>query len=323
MLRIHRDIKGPCLAPDGSVLAIGAFDGLHRGHAALLAKVCERATKRGLVAAAVSFEPLPRSYFSRAPLKRLSSVREKLCGFAQAGIGTVLLLRFNAALVNMGARDFVREVLVRRMGAREIWVGADFRFGHNRVGDVALLEAMQGEGGYEVRVLDAVSNGDGERVSASRVRGALGSGDFMHAAELLGRPFAIDGRVVRGQRMGHALGYPTANIRLGKRVSPVSGIFAVRVRAGGRWWPGVASLGVRPTIAGGGEPLLEAHLFDFDGDLYGQRIEVEFVAKLRDEAKFADLDALRAQMDRDAAEARKILSSHAGEGRNPVSSPMG
>ena len=308
MLRIYRDIKGPCMAPHGSVLAIGAFDGLHRGHAALLAKVRERATKKGLVAAAVSFEPLPRSYFSPAPLKRLSSVREKLCGFAEAGIETLLQLHFNAALVAMSAEDFVREVLVARMGAREIWVGADFRFGHNRVGDVALLEAMQGEGDYEVRVLDVVTNGDGQRVSASRVRGALASGDFVHATELLGRRFSIGGRVVRGQRMGHTLGYPTANIRLGKRVSPVSGIFAVRVGVGGKWWPGVASLGVRPTIAGGGEPLLEAHLFDFDGDLYGQRIEVKFVAKLRDEEKFAGLDALRAQMDRDAAEARRILA---------------
>jgi len=308
MLRIYRDIKGPCLAPRGSVLAIGAFDGLHRGHAALLAKVHERATKKGLVAAAVSFEPLPRSYFSPAPLKRLSSVREKLCGFAEAGIETLLQLHFNAALVAMSAEDFVREVMVARMGAREIWVGADFRFGHNRVGDVALLEAMQGEGDYEVRVLDVVTNGDGQRVSASRVRGALASGDFVHAAELLGRRFSIGGRVVRGQRMGHTLGYPTANTRLGKRVSPVSGIFAVRVNVAGKWWPGVASLGVRPTIAGGGEPLLEAHLFDFDGDLYGQRIEVKFVAKLRDEEKFAGLDALRTQMDRDAAEARRILA---------------
>ena len=308
MLRIYRDIKGPCLAPHGSVLAIGAFDGLHRGHAALLAKVRERATKKGLVAAAVSFEPLPRSYFSPAPLKRLSSVREKLCGFAEAGIEALLQLHFNAALVAMSAEDFVREVLVARMGAREIWVGADFRFGHNRVGDVALLEAMQGEGDYEVRVLDVVTNGDGQRVSASRVRGALASGDFVHAAELLGRRFSIGGRVVRGQRMGHTLGYPTANTRLGKRVSPVSGIFAVRVNVAGKWWPGVASLGVRPTIAGGGEPLLEAHLFDFDGDLYGQRIEVKFVAKLRDEEEFAGLDALRTQMDRDAAEARRILA---------------
>lgn len=315
MLRIYRDIAGPCLAPGGSVLTIGAFDGLHRGHAALLAKVHERAAVRGLAAAAVSFEPLPRSYFSPVPLKRLSSVREKLCGFAGAGIECLLLLRFNARLAEMSAEDFVRDVLVARMGAREIWVGVDFRFGHNRVGDVALLEAMQGEGPYEVRVLDAVSTGDGERVSASRVRGALASGDFAHAASLLGRPFTIGGRVARGQRMGRRLGYPTANISLRKRVSPVAGIFAVRVRVGERWRPGVASLGVRPTIAGGGEPLLEAHLFDYDGDLYGNRIDVEFIAKLRDEEKFADLDALRAQMDRDAAEAREVLSRHSGESR--------
>ncbi|TAM93363.1 MAG: bifunctional riboflavin kinase/FAD synthetase, partial [Rhodanobacteraceae bacterium] len=255
-----------------------------------------------------TFEPLPRGYFSPTPLRRLSSVREKLCGFADAGIEVLLLLRFDAPLVAMSAEDFVRTVLVARMRAREIWVGRDFRFGHNRVGDVALLEAMQGEGGYEVRVLDAVTTGDGERISASRVRGALGAGDFAHARDLLGHPFTIGGRVVRGLRMGRKLGYPTANIRLGGRVAPVSGIFAVRVYAGRHWWPGVASLGVRPTIAGGGEPLLEAHLFDFDGDLYGQRIGVEFVAKLRDEEKFADLDALRAQMDRDAAEARRILA---------------
>lgn len=309
MLKIHRNLAGPCLAPGGCVLTIGAFDGLHRGHAALLARVRERASARRLVPAAVTFEPLPRGYFAPAPLKRLSSVREKLCGFADAGIEELLLLRFNPALVVMSAQDFVRQVLVARMGAREIWVGANFRFGHNRVGDVALLETMQGEGDYEVRVLDAVSNGDGERISASRVRGALGGGDFAHARNLLGRPFSMEGRVVHGRRMGRKLGYPTANLRLGKRVSPVAGIFAVRVRAGDKWWPGVASLGVRPTLSGDGEPLLEAHLFGFDGDLYGQRIEVEFVAKLRDEEKFDGLDALRAQMDRDAADARRILAN--------------
>lgn len=308
MLDIHRDITGPCLAPGGSVLTIGAFDGLHRGHAALLGKVRERATERGLVAAAVSFEPLPRAYFSPAPLKRLSSVREKLCGFADAGIECLLLLRFNAALAAMSAEDFVRNVLVARMGVRELWVGADFRFGHNRTGDVALLRTLQGEGPYDVRVLDAVSAGDGERVSASRVRGALGAGDFRHAAALLGRPFTIDGHVVRGGQLGHKLGYPTANIRLGKRVSPITGIFAVRVSGvADHPLPGVASLGVRPSITGNGEPLLEVYLFDFDGDLYGKRIEVEFIAKLRDETKFASLAALRAQMDRDAAAARRIL----------------
>jgi riboflavin kinase/FMN adenylyltransferase len=309
MLRIYRDIAGPSLAPGGSVLTIGAFDGLHRGHAALLARVRERARTLALTPAAISFEPLPRGYFAPAPLKRLSSVREKLAGFDAAGIEVLLLLRFGARLAAMSAEDFVRRVLVERMGAREIWVGADFRFGHNRVGDVELLRALESEGRYTVRVLDAVTVADGERISASRVRGALGSGDFAHARELLGRPFTLGGRVVRGQRLGHQLGYPTANIRLGKRVSPIGGIFAVRAWIDDRWWPGVASLGVRPTVAGGGEPLLEVHLFDFAGDLYGRRLEVEFVAKLRDEEKFADLAALRAQMDRDAAAARRILAN--------------
>lgn len=307
MLRVYRDITGPCLAPHGCVLTVGAFDGIHRGHAALLARVRARATARSMQAAAITFEPLPRGYFAPAPLKRLSSVREKLCGFSAAGIDVLLLLRFNAHLVAMTAPDFVRKVLIARMGAREIWVGAGFRFGHDRVGDVEMLRAMEGEGRYTVRVLDAVSNGDGERISASRVRGALGASDFAHARELLGRPFTIGGRVVHGQRLGRTLGYPTANLRLGSRVAPVSGIFAVRVKVGADWLPGVASLGVRPTVTGAGEPLLEAHLFDFTGDLYGRYLEVEFVAKLRDEEKFADLAALRAQMDRDAAAARRIL----------------
>jgi riboflavin kinase/FMN adenylyltransferase len=316
MLKIHRDIAGRCVAPGGCVLAIGAFDGLHRGHSALLARVRERAGARGLVPAVVSFEPLPRAFFSSEPLARLSSLREKLHGLADAGIAQLLLLRFDARLASMNAADFVRDVLVARLGAKEIWVGAKFRFGHKRAGDVELLRRMGAELGFDVLVLETVTTEDGERVSASRIRATLAEGDFAHAARLLGRPFTIGGPVVRGRRVGRDLGYPTANVRLGKRVSPVAGIFAVRVhgsdgalaRSVEHGWPGVASLGVRPTVASDGEPLLEVHLFDFDGELYGQRIEVEFVARLRDEEKYADLDALRAQMDRDAAAARRILS---------------
>ena len=316
MLQVHRDIAGPCLAPDGCVLAIGAFDGLHRGHLALIDRVRAHADERGLVPAVVSFEPLPRAFFSREPLARLSSLREKLCGLADAGIEQLLLLRFDARLASMAAPDFVRDVLVARMGAKEIWVGAKFRFGHRRAGDVELLRRLGMEHGFEVCVLESVATGDGERVSASRIRETLAAGDFVHAARLLGRPFAIGGRVVRGRRVGRDLGYPTANLRLCKRVSPVAGIFAVRVhgrhgvlaRSAGAGWPAVASLGVRPTVASDGEPLLEVHLFDFDGDLYGRRLEVEFVAKLREEEKFADVQALKAQMDRDADAARRILS---------------
>ncbi|MDE2177511.1 MAG: bifunctional riboflavin kinase/FAD synthetase [Xanthomonadaceae bacterium] len=323
MMSVSRDAAGPCLAPGGSVLAVGAFDGLHRGHAALLARVRERAAARAMLPLVISFEPLPRAFFARAPLPRLGSVRDKLEGLCAAGMTRALLLRFNAELAAMSAEDFVRDVLVRRAGAREIWVGADFRFGHARHGDVALLERLGDEAGFVTRVFDTQHDA-GERVSSSAIRAALANGAFADAARLLGRPFAIGGRVVRGQQLGRTLGYPTANIRLGRRVSPVQGIFAVRVdgatagslpggRSGascardtGASLPGVASLGLRPTV-GGREPLLEVHLFDFDGDLYGRRLAVEFVAKLRDEEKFASLDALTAQMHRDAAAARAIL----------------
>ena len=323
MMSVSRDAAGPCLAPGGSVLAVGAFDGLHRGHAALLARVRERAAARAMLPLVISFEPLPRAFFARAPLPRLGSVRDKLEGLCAAGMTRALLLRFNAELAAMSAEDFVRDVLVRRAGAREIWVGADFRFGHARHGDVALLERLGDEAGFVTWVFDTQHDA-GERVSSSAIRAALANGAFADAARLLGRPFAIGGRVVRGQQLGRTLGYPTANIRLGRRVSPVQGIFAVRVdgatagslpggRSGascardtGASLPGVASLGLRPTV-GGREPLLEVHLFDFDGDLYGRRLAVEFVAKLRDEEKFASLDALTAQMHRDAAAARAIL----------------
>ena len=323
MMSVFRDAVGPSLAPGGSVLAVGAFDGLHRGHAALLARVRERAQALGLSPLVVSFEPLPRAFFAREPLPRLGSVRDKLEGLCEAGMERALLLRFNAALAAMSAEDFVRDVLVQRARAREVWVGADFRFGHARRGDVALLERLGGESGFVTRVFDTQHDA-GERVSSSAIRAALAAGAFADAARLLGRPFTIDGRVVRGRQLGHALGYPTANIRLGRRISPVQGIFAVRVqglgsqplpdgRSGASFardtWaslPGVASLGLRPTV-GGREPLLEAHLFDFEGDLYGRRLAVEFVAKLRDEEKFASLDALTAQMHRDAAAARTIL----------------
>lgn len=308
MMRLSRDVAGPCLAPGGSVVAIGAFDGLHRGHQALLAEVHARADALALMPAVVSFEPLPRAYFSPEPLPRLSGVREKLKGFAAAGMADTLLLRFNAALTAMAAEDFVRRVLVERLAAREVWVGADFRFGHKRAGDVAMLERMGAELGFTTRTMPAVLL-DGARVSATRVRGLLAAGEFAGAAPLLGRSFVIEGRVERGNQLGRTLGFPTANIHLRQRVSPVQGIFAVRVGLGEAScsWPGVASLGLRPTVNQVAQPLLEVHLFDFEGDLYGRRMAVEFVAKLRDEQKFDDLDTLTAQMHRDARQARELL----------------
>ncbi|WP_425605285.1 bifunctional riboflavin kinase/FAD synthetase [Fulvimonas yonginensis] len=296
------------MAPAGSVVAIGAFDGLHRGHQALLAEVRLRAGELDLAPGVVSFEPLPRAYFSPEPVPRLSGVREKLRGFAAAGMAQVLLLRFNAALTAMSAEDFVRRVLVHRMAAREVWVGSDFRFGHKRAGDVAMLARMGRELGFATHVMPPVLL-EGARVSATRVRGLLAAGEFAGAAPLLGRPFVIEGRIERGNQLGRTLGFPTANIHLRRRVSPVLGIFAVRVGLGEApcSWPGVASLGLRPTVNQVTQPVLEVHLFDFEGDLYGRRMAVEFVAKLREEQKFDGLEALTEQMHRDARQARELL----------------
>jgi len=290
------------------VVAVGAFDGLHRGHQALLAQVRERAQALGLRPVVVSFEPLPRAFFSTEPVPRLSSVREKLLGFDAAGMGQALILRFNRELTSMPAEDFVRRVLVERLRTREVWVGGDFRFGHKRGGDVALLESMGKQLGFSARVMPPVLL-DGARVSATRVRMLLAAGEFAGAAPLLGRPFVIEGKVEYGNQLGRQLGFPTANIHLRDRVPPVRGIFAVRVGLGeGECaWPGVASLGIRPTVNQVPQPLLEVHLFDFEGDLYGQRMAVEFVAKLRDEQKFDGLDALTEQMHRDARMAREVL----------------
>ncbi|MET0232802.1 MAG: bifunctional riboflavin kinase/FAD synthetase [Rhodanobacteraceae bacterium] len=320
MSLLFRDAAGPNLAPGGSVACVGAFDGVHLGHRALLDRVVDSARSAHLAAIAISFEPIPREYFARgAPVARLASVREKIERIGAAGIDRLLLLRFDAKLAAVEAEDFVARVLRERCGVRELWVGADFRFGHRRQGDVAMLQRLGPEHGFVAHTLSDISI-DGERVSSSTIRTHLAAGEFADASRLLGRPFSIGGHVVRGAQLGRKLGYPTANIRLGRRASPVGGIFAVRVRGIGRdALPGVASLGIRPTVDGT-EPLLEAHLFDFGGDLYGRRIDIEFVAKLRDEAKFADLDAMVRQIDRDAADAREILSfRRPGDSRDPFS----
>ena len=208
----------------------------------------------------------------------------------------------------MPAETFVRDVLVRRLDAREVWVGPDFRFGKGRAGDIGTLRGMGSHSGFSAHEIEPVLV-DGERVSSTRIRALLAAGDFNAAVHLLGRPYAIGGRVAHGNQLGRTLGFPTANLRFGGKVPALSGIYAARVHGvGAQPWPAVASFGTRPTVAGK-EPLLEAHLFDFDGDLYGRRIEVEFVARLRDEEKFADLPALVEQMQRDAAQARAILSN--------------
>lgn len=307
MSRLFRDVDGGALFPHGSVVCIGAFDGLHLGHRALVRRAVARARELQLPAVALSFEPLPREFFSRElPPPRLTLARGKYEGLRGLGADSVGLLRFDARLSAMSAQDFVHQLLVTRLGAREVWIGPDFRFGNRRGGDLALLQALGAELGFTAHEIEPVQL-KGERVSSTRIREALRGGDFTDAANLLGRPYAIGGRVVRGKQLGRTLGFPTANLRFPKTPA-LSGIYATWVHGvGDRPHASVSSFGTRPTVQGV-EPLLEAHLFDFDGDLYGRHIEVEFVAKLRDELKFPDLPALTEQMHRDAETARRLLS---------------
>jgi riboflavin kinase/FMN adenylyltransferase len=321
MTRVFRDVEGESPCPRGSVVSIGAFDGLHLGHRALVGHAVARARACGLAAVALSFEPLPREFFSSGSKPpRLLLPRAKVEGLEALGADVVGLLRFGPALASMPANEFVERVLVKRLHAREVWVGPDFRFGRSRGGDLALLQSMGATRGFSAHSIDPVMAGE-ERVSSSRIRAALVAGDLDLAARLLGRPYAMGGRVVRGRQLGRTLGYPTANIRLAGKTPALGGIYATWVHGvGDAPHASVSSLGTRPTVSGI-EPLLEAHLFDFDGDLYGCRIEVEFVAKLRDEVRFDSLDALVEQMHLDASMARQVLARAPASAR-PAATPL-
>lgn len=297
----------------GSVVTIGNYDGVHLGHRQMLAALRRQAATHRLPATVITFEPNPREYFApeQAPA-RLMRLREKLAALGGQGVSRVLLLRFDAAMQGVSAEDFIERILVQGLGARALVVGHDFRFARRREGTVATLCAAGERAGFTVEEVAAFEL-DGERVSSSLVRAALGSGDLARASRLLGDTYRISGRVRRGKQLGRRLGYPTANLALHRKVVPLSGIFAVRVHGAGLvGHPAVASLGTRPTVDDRGEPLLEAHLFDFDGDLYGRQLEVEFLARLREERRFESLDALVEQMHRDEAEARAVLAALAG-----------
>ena len=294
----------------GAAITVGSFDGIHLGHGALIASACGIAKQRAKPAMMLTFEPLPREYLMKQdPPARLTDFRERWRVLERSDLHYLCVLRFDEQLRSLTGEQFVA-LLTERFAASAVVVGQDFRFGRGGAGSVALLRAAADAGKFALELVPSVCV-DGTRVSSSGVRAALAAGDFHAARDLLGRAYEMRGRVVYGQRLGRKLGYPTANIRMRRRKLPFTGIFAVRVRgvdAGNPLAPraGVASLGFRPTI-GGTEPLLEAHVFDFDGSLYGRELDVEFVAKIRDEEKFASLDALVQQMHRDATEARRLL----------------
>ena len=300
-------IRRPRVAPAQTAIAIGSFDGVHRGHAAILDRVVAEAGARGLQPAVLTFEPLPREFFSpeSAP-PRLTTLSERLAAIAAKPVRIAYIERFDAAFAALTPAEF-SERLRDRYGARWVMVGPDFRYGAKRAGDVAALREAGRALGFEVVVLPQVTD-EGERVSSTRVREALARADFAAAARLLGRPYAITGRVMRGAQRGRTLGFPTANVRLGRRKPALHGIFAVKCfGAATRGLEGVASLGFNPAVSHDGPATLEAFLFDFSGDLYGRRLRIEFLKKLRDEAHFASLDALAAQIRRDCDAAREFF----------------
>lgn len=308
-MRLVRDLDAHNLCPRGSVVTIGNFDGLHRGHTALIEGARERALAANLDAVVITFDPMAREHFApSASPARIYNASERLRLFSAMGIDLLWLLRFNATLAQTEAKDFVLSLLVRGLQARHIVVGHDFRFGKGRVGDIHLLQALGARHGFEVSEAPIIVDQQ-ERISSTSVREALWQGQFKRAQSLLGRPYRMFGRVVRGNRLGHQLGMPTANIRLHRMQSPLHGIFAAMVDGAGlQQHAAVVSVGCRPTVDGT-EMLLEVHLFDFDGDLYGQHLEVEFVEKLREEKRFESLDALTEQMHRDAQQARALLAA--------------
>jgi riboflavin kinase/FMN adenylyltransferase len=289
-----------------ATLTIGNFDGVHRGHLALIERVVAKGRELGVSSCVLTFEPHPREFFAGdAAPARLTRLHDKLELLAAAGVERVHLIHFNARFAAMSAARFIDDVLLRGLGARWLLVGRDFRFGAKREGHFATLEDAARRQGFALEAMPDVAF-NGERVSSSAVRAALAAGDFARAERLLGRAYTMSGKVGQGARLGRKLGFPTANIALAQR-PPLSGIYVVEVEGLGR---GVASVGRRPTVNPVAKPLLEVHLFDWDGELYGQRLRVRFLRKLRDEAKFDDLERLREAIAHDAAEAREYFARH-------------
>ena len=292
-------------------LTVGNFDGIHRGHQTMLQRLRTGARKRGLASCVLSFEPHPREFFSpQAAPTRLTSLREKLELLAAHGVERVHVQRFGRSFAALAPEAFVEQVLAKRLRARWLLIGEDFRFGAKRAGDLALLKALGERHGYEVETMPTVMHA-GSRVSSSAVRAALAAGDLVAAETLLARTYSISGRVIHGRKLGRELGFATANVQLKHNRPPLTGIYAAKVHGiGAAARPAVASLGVRPTITASGRAVLEVHLFDFSGDLYAAHVRVEFLHKIRDEEKYPDLETLKTQIARDCEAAKSFLMDH-------------
>ena len=294
----------------GCVATIGNFDGVHLGHQAVLGQLAEKSAELNLPSVVVTFEPQPQEFFARVKIPaRLSRFREKMQALRRYSVDRVVCLRFNRSLAAMSAEEFIQKLLVDGLGVRYLVVGDDFRFGHARQGDFAMLQAAGLRQGFQVVNMHTFSV-DTMRVSSTRIREALAQGDFATAEKLLGRPYRMSGRVSHGDKRGHGLGFPTANIHLHRQVTPLHGIFAVEV-FGLEHEPlaAVASVGTRPTFDGT-QCLLEVHVFDFDQDIYGRYVQIEFLDKLRDEVRFETQDDLRAAIAKDCEQAREFFKNY-------------
>ena len=287
-----------------SVVTIGSFDGVHLGHQAILQQVKATAAMLGLPSVVMTFEPQPQEYFSgeKAPA-RLMRLREKIDALLEFGIDRVVCLQFNRVLRNLTASEFIQQVLIDGLSIKHLIVGDDFRFGCDRSGDFRMLAEFGKNCDFDVQDTKTLEI-DNERISSTRVREFLQQADFGRASQLLGRPFSIKGRVVYGQQVGRKLGFPTANVQLNRYSAPLTGVYAVLVDIDGMSYQGAANVGIRPTVGDLVKPILEVHLFDFSDDLYGQRIEVEFMHQIRDEAKFTTLDKLVETIRQDVKQIR-------------------
>jgi riboflavin kinase/FMN adenylyltransferase len=311
-MRISRSL--PVTAASPVALTIGNFDGVHLGHQAMLARLTDAARALGVASCVLTFEPHPREFFApdQAPT-RLTSLREKLELLAQSGVERVQICRFNFDFARTAPEDFIARILHRGLAARWILVGDDFRFGARRAGDFVMLKQAGQQCGFEVQTMPSVMV-DQVRVSSTAVRDSLAAGDMPRAQRLLGRAYSISGRVVSGDRLGRKLDCPTANVLMKHNRPPLSGIFAVEGHGiDGRVLPAVASLGVRPTVARDARPSLEVHVLDFDRQIYGAHLKVDFLHKFRDEEKYADIETLKRQIATDVANARAYFERRNAE----------
>lgn len=292
----------------GCVLTIGKFDGIHLGHQAVLQNVLHQADVLKLPAVVMVFEPQPEELFApqHAPA-RLSLLRDKYVGMKQIGIHRLLCVRFGAEFSSMPPQTFIKELLVDKLGVKFLVVGDDFRFGVGRSGDFDMLQENGDALGFNVVSTQSFTMHD-NRISSTAIRDALNNGNFLLAKTMLGRPYEVSGKVVHGEQNGRKIGYPTANILMKRTKSPLSGVFAVKVKHKEHVYNAVANVGYRPTL-NGNKMQLEAHLFDFEGNLYSTHLRVEFVCKIRDEIKFSDFQELTTQIKKDAAQAKILLAN--------------